>query len=105
MHANNLGAALCWLVAAMTMTFPASPARAQEPAVQFDKPVSTRTHQANNDAPKIICTAYADVMVRETQDGPTSENAMLLRGANDLPADASEAVDANPNSHVLIILA
>ena len=73
---------MCWLVAAMTMTCPASPARAQEPAAQFDKPVSTRTHQANNDAPKIICTAYADVMVREAQDGPTSENAMLLRGAN-----------------------
>lgn len=59
-----------------------APALAQKPGATFDRPASTKRLQAKPDSPQTICTIYADAMVRETQDGPSSENALLVRGAN-----------------------
>lgn len=56
------------------------PAFAQKAGAVFDKAAASKTLTGKNDV-KTICTSYADVTVRETQDGPTSDKAMLLRGA------------------------
>lgn len=69
------------LGAACLISVSGAPALAQKAGAVFDKPASTKT-LGKDDTPKVICTAYADVIVREVQDGPTSEKAMLLRGAN-----------------------
>jgi hypothetical protein len=49
---------------------------------QFDKPASVRTIKPKpDDSTEIRCTYFPDLMVRETQDGPSSENAVLVRNA------------------------
>jgi hypothetical protein len=56
-------------------------ARAQTPD-QFDKPVSVQTIKPKpDDSTEIRCTYFADLMLRESQDGPSSENAALVRNA------------------------
>ncbi|MFO1167287.1 MAG: hypothetical protein U1E19_04080 [Rhodoblastus sp.] len=67
------------LVAACLISASGPSALAQKAGAVFDKPASTKIF-GKDDAPKVTCTAYADVTVREVQDGPTSEKAMLLRG-------------------------
>jgi hypothetical protein len=58
------------------------PASAAPPSA-FDKPVSKQKAKAKvggNDL-DVSCTYYADFMVRELQDGPTSEDAAIVPGA------------------------
>ena len=58
-----------------------APASAQTPD-QFDKPASVQTITPKpDDSTEIRCTYFPDLMVRETQDGPSSENAVLVRNA------------------------
>ena len=64
----------------------AAPALAQSTFAPglFDTPVSVRhvpPRNPNEDSTEIRCTYFADLMVRETQDGPTSENAAIVRNA------------------------
>jgi hypothetical protein len=50
----------------------------------FEQPASVRKlppPKPNEDSTEIRCTYYADLMVRETQDGPESENAAIVRNA------------------------
>lgn len=50
---------------------------------QFDKPAAVRSMTPNpDDSTQIRCTYFTDLMVRETQDGPESENAALVRDAS-----------------------
>lgn len=67
------------LVAACLIAASGPSVLAQKAGAVFDKPASTKTF-GKDDAPKVICTAYADVVVREVQDGPSAEKAMLLKG-------------------------
>lgn len=69
------------LVAACLTLAAGAPSLAQKAGAIFDKPVSTRMF-GKDDAPKVICTVYADGAVREVQDGPSAEKAMLLKGPN-----------------------
>jgi hypothetical protein len=49
---------------------------------QFDKPANVRSLKPKpDDSTEIRCTTFSDLMVRETQDGPTSENAAIVRNA------------------------
>lgn len=80
------------LVAAGLITASGGPSLAQKAGAVFDKPASAKT-LGKDDAPKVICTAYADVIVREVQDGPSSEKAMLLRGAH-APCEAKAPAGA-----------
>ncbi len=86
MRINFLLRAGAWLGAGALIAI-IGPVFAQKAGAVFDKPGATKTMQSKADSPKTICTSYADVMVRETQDGPASENAMLVRG----PKAACEA--------------
>jgi hypothetical protein len=74
------GIAAAFAVAAsVCVCVPASAA----PASPFDKPLSKQQAKAKvggNDL-DVTCTYYADFMVRELQDGPTSENAVIVPGA------------------------
>ncbi len=57
------------------------PANAQTPD-QFDKPAAVRSVKPKpDDSTEIRCTYFPDLMVRETQDGPESENAAIVRNA------------------------
>ncbi len=63
----------------------ALPVLAQQPAANlFDKPIAVRQvpPQPNGDPVEIHCTSYSDFMVRERRDGPSSEDAAIVRGAN-----------------------
>jgi hypothetical protein len=63
------------------MLFALAPVCAQTPD-QFDKPASVRSIKPKpDDSTEIRCTYFADLMVRETQDGPESENAAIVRSA------------------------
>jgi len=54
-----------------------------EPPSQFDKPTSTRSvPPAGNNPIEVRCTYYPDFMIRELRDGPTSQDAVIVRGAN-----------------------
>ena len=65
---------------AVSLCAPVS-AAAQTPD-QFDKALSVQTIKPKpDDSTEIRCTTFADLMVRETQDGPTSENAAIVRNA------------------------
>ena len=55
------------------------PAFAQAPD-QFDKPTAVRNVKPKpDDSTEIRCTYFSDLMVREAQDGPESENAAIVR--------------------------
>ena len=57
----------------------AAPAFTQTPD-QFDKPATVRSIKPKpDDSTEIRCTYFPDLMVRQTQDGPTSENAAIMR--------------------------
>lgn len=57
------------------------PADAQTPDF-FDKPAAVRSVKPKpDDSTEIRCTYFPDLMVRETQDGPESENAAIVRNA------------------------
>jgi hypothetical protein len=72
--------ALLMCVLAISFCAPVS-APAHSPD-QFDKPVSVQTIKPKpNDPTEIRCTTFADLMIRETQDGPESENAAIVREA------------------------
>lgn len=63
----------CTILLAGTQAF------AQTPD-QFDKPAAVRSiNPKPNDSTEIRCTYFSDLMVRETQDGPESENAAIVR--------------------------
>jgi hypothetical protein len=56
-----------------------APVFAQTPD-QFDKPAAVRSVKPKpDDSTEIRCTYFSDLMVRETQDGPESENAAIVR--------------------------
>ena len=76
-----LNALLC-LAAAATLGLSCAPALAQKGAGVFDRPISTKTFAGKEDGQNVICTAYADVTVRQSLDGPSSDKAKLLHGAN-----------------------
>ncbi len=60
---------------------PIVPALAQTPD-QFDKPAAMRSVKPKpDDSTEIRCTYFPDLMVREIQDGPESENAVIVRNA------------------------
>ena len=49
---------------------------------QFDKPASVRSFKPKqDDSAEIRCSYFPDLMIRETQDGPSSENAAIVRDA------------------------
>ncbi len=55
--------------------------KAQTPD-QFDKPASVRSIKPKaDDSTEIRCTYFADLMIRETVDGPSSENAAIVPNA------------------------
>lgn len=62
------------VAASVCVSVPASTA----PPSPFDKPVSKQKAKAGGN--DLHCTYYADFMVREVQDGPTSENAVIVPG-------------------------
>jgi hypothetical protein len=65
-------------------------AHAQTPD-QFDKPASVQTIKPKaGDSTEMRCTSFADLMIRETQDGPESENAAIVREAQ-APCTAQSA--------------
>lgn len=75
-YAKAAIAAGCLLVAA--------PAWAQTPAPNlFDKPVAVRKTpvKVNGAEREIRCTYFADFMIRENMEGPTSQDAALVRGS------------------------
>lgn len=80
------------LVGAGLIAASGAPSLAQKAGAMFDKPASTKT-LGKDDAPKVICTAYSDVVVREVQDGPSAEKAMLLRGST-APCEAKAPAGA-----------
>lgn len=59
-----------------------APALAQKGGAIFDKPISMKKFPGKEDGQSVICTGYADVTVRQSLDGPSSDKAGLLRGAN-----------------------
>ncbi|MFZ5689985.1 MAG: hypothetical protein ACOY5F_01885 [Pseudomonadota bacterium] len=72
---------LRWAIIAGLSLCGAGFAHAQTPD-QFDKPVSVQTVTPKpDDSTEIRCTYFADLMVRETQDGPASENAVIVPNA------------------------
>lgn len=81
-----------------------APAFAQKAGAVFDKPASTKKLQTKPDAPEVICTFYSDAMVREAHDGPTSENAMLVRGATAGCADKAPTGVANMETEGLALV-
>ncbi|MCB1541589.1 MAG: hypothetical protein KDJ25_12365 [Rhodoblastus sp.] len=83
---NRPNALLC-IAAAAALGASCAPALAQKGGSVFDKPISTKTIQGKQDGQSVVCTVYPDVTVRESLDGPTSDNAKLLRGA-DAPCGA-----------------
>ncbi len=79
MIASGLAARLC--VAVMAGFVPLAAAHAQTPD-QFDKPSSVQIIRPKpEESTEIRCTYFTDLMIRETQDGPDSENAVLVRNA------------------------
>ena len=67
------------IFSACTILLAGTPAYAQTPD-QFDKPASVRSIKPKpDDSTEIRCTYFSDLMVRETQDGPESENAAIVR--------------------------
>lgn len=80
-HSTVLRLAVRLAVTASTWLCCVAPAPAQTPD-QFDKPASVRSIKPKpGDSTEIRCTSFADLMVRETQDGPSSENAAIVRNA------------------------
>lgn len=80
-HHQNDALRLRWAIIAGLFLCGSGFANAQTPD-QFDKPVSVRTITPKpDDSTEIRCTYFADLMVRETQDGPASENAAIVRNA------------------------
>jgi hypothetical protein len=90
------GPLLRWAIIAGFFLCGSGFASAQTPD-QFDKPVSVRTITPKpDDSTEIRCTYFADLMVRETQDGPASENAAIVRNAK-----APCTAEATPGEFVL----
>lgn len=80
-YSGNDAPLLRWTIIAGLSLCGAGFAHAQTPD-QFDKPVSVQTITPKpDDSTEIRCTYFADLMVRETQDGPASENAAIVRNA------------------------
>ena len=76
MNFANTAMAVAWLlVAAPTLAQAAAPGL-------FDKPVSVRKTpvKVNGAEREIRCTYFADFMIRENMEGPTSQDAALVRG-------------------------
>ncbi len=72
----------------------AAPVWAQAPTPgRFDKPVAVRKAAAksNGDSVEIHCTYYADFMIREALDGPSSADAALVRGTGQACNDKKAA--------------
>ena len=68
-----------WLCALAAVAAGLAGAAAQTPD-QFDKPAEVRTIKPTPDQDtEIRCTSFADLMIRETQDGPESENAAIVK--------------------------
>jgi hypothetical protein len=68
-----------WLCALAAIAASLAAAAAQTPD-QFDKPAEVRTIKPKPDQDtQIRCTVFADLMIRETQDGPESENAAMVK--------------------------
>jgi len=86
---------LAAVAAAIALALTAT-ASAQTPD-QFDKPVAVRSLTPKpDDSTEIRCTYFADLMVRETQEGPESENAAIVRDAR-----APCAATAGPGETIL----
>lgn len=67
---------------ASTILLAGTQADAQTPDL-FDKPAAVRSVKPKpDDSTEIRCTYFSDLMVRETQDGPESENAAIVRNPN-----------------------
>ena len=90
---GNRSNALPYLAAAVALSASCAPALAQKGGAIFDKPISTKKFPGKQDDQNVICTVYPDVTVRESLDGPTSDKAKLLRGAN-APCGAKPPVSA-----------
>jgi hypothetical protein len=64
---------------------------------QFDKPVAVRSVKPKpDDSTESRCTYFSDLMVRETQDGPESENAAIVQNPK-----ATCAADSVPGETLL----
>jgi hypothetical protein len=62
----------------------ALPASAQQPAGSpFDKPIAVQKlpPKPGGDPYEIVCTTYSGFMVRERRDGPSSQDAAIVRGS------------------------
>ncbi|HWV54266.1 hypothetical protein [Pseudorhodoplanes sp.] len=88
-NAIGLKFAARWAAALSLSLCVIPPVLAQTPD-QFDKPMSVQTVKPKpDDDAEIRCTYFPDLMIRETQDGPSSENAEIVR-------DAKAACTASP---------
>ena len=68
-----------------------------QPPDQFDKPAAVRSIKPKpDDSTEIRCTYFSDLMLRETQDGPESENAAIMRNPK-----AACTADAVPGETLL----
>jgi hypothetical protein len=68
------------LTCALAVSFCAAVSASAQTPDQFDKPAAVRSIKPKPDhSTEIRCTYFADLMVRETQDGPSSENAAIVR--------------------------
>ena len=79
---HNRPNALLFLAAAASLGLLCAPAVAQKGGAVFDRPISTKKFPGKEDGQSVICTAYSDATVRQSLDGPSSDKARLLRGAN-----------------------
>jgi hypothetical protein len=78
---NILGLGAVVTAALSVALYSTTSGRAQTPD-QFDKPLSLQTVKPKpDDSTEIRCTYFPDLMLRETQDGPSSENAAIVRNA------------------------
>lgn len=100
------------IFSACTILLAGTQADAQTPD-QFDKPASVRSIKPKpDDSTEIRCTYFSDLMLRETQDGPESENAAIVRKpkaactANAVPGEilldtAGMTLDGRKGSYLL----
>lgn len=55
----------------------------------YDKPINVRSVKQGNNDKETRCTYYADVMVRETLDGPTAGNPLIVAPAEGAPCNGA----------------